>query len=266
MYILNLNVKKEVMRKDLLRLGEYIKILQYDDFIIAMKRKIRKDILKHLDDDDFEGRLNYMFSAKIPALTAFSNNKEIKYITANYFRELLYSGSFDVFLEDSNEVFTKEINERAYIYKFLDMFDKFDDPSNFMSKFISSYYPNYFKDNVSEAKARYLASNSKIELSEEEKETIRTSIVEEMKELTVDNLLRDYDRLSRVVTSIDIKEDVKTIFRDTIFNKDFVWNKVFSFPEIDIDFINKEKSYVISFNSKTYVVEENPLLRMYSQQ
>jgi len=111
---IKLSVKKETFQLYLQDIGYNYKIKQYDDFIQSFGRYIKREIIHAMTNNNLVSFLNKSFDKPLD-MGALEDIMKIDNIKQEYFKRLIESGVFDLYLNEKEILFPENIKEEVYL-------------------------------------------------------------------------------------------------------------------------------------------------------
>ena len=187
MKYINLSIKKDRFRKELLDYGFNLDIINYSGLIDAIQDKIREDVFDFSKLDNYKDSIEFMFKNRIPSILAINELENFKYITEEYFKKIISSGIVDSCVEYIDEDFSDKLMENAFQKKYFEFLCSFAEES-IVSDFVSEQYQFYFKNTLFERKSNYIIEHKLIRLSMEKKEDIINETLFKAKKFILKNM------------------------------------------------------------------------------
>jgi len=236
--------------KNLYSYGFIFKIKQYDDFIKTIKRYIKRDISINITKENFQNKLEFMFEDKIPTIEFLFSEEHLKYISVDYFEEIVETGYLDLYMEEKYSSFDKELHKEAYKRIFIEfIYKKGTNINQFFEIALRKIYPEYWKDNIKNAKIIKII-NEGVDIPREERKDIMRTVIHSFQEYTINLLVENYLTNFNNRFFYNEEEILKRELKSRLFPKNFIWNKKWSVPSIDRHHFSNE--LIISVNSDFY--------------
>jgi len=111
---IKLSVKKETFQLYLQDIGYNYQIKQYDDFIKSLGRYIIREIMHAMTNNNLVFFLNESFDKPLD-MGALEDIIKIDNIKQEYFKRLIESGIFDLYLDEKDSLVPENIKEEIYL-------------------------------------------------------------------------------------------------------------------------------------------------------
>ena len=112
---IKLNVSRLTFQKYLVELNYSYTILQYEDLILSIKRKVKERIKDYFLDDNLKEGVQTIFGDKHIPILSLGYDEEMTYISSEFLTTLIEEGVLDLFFKDKRK-FTPSLALRNMIY------------------------------------------------------------------------------------------------------------------------------------------------------
>ena len=215
---IKLNVSRLTFQKYLIELNYSYRILQYDDFILSIKRQIKKRIKDYFLDDNLKEGVQNIFGDKYIPVLALGYDEEITYISSGFLISLIEEGSLDLFFKEKRK-FIPSLKIREMIY----IKEKYGDLKVRLNLTSSLFYKYINKKEYENISYKNAVINGNNKLSLDEKEEVENKIKEFITARIINNIygvpravpfkkvdisiLESKIKESKVITNINILEN-----------------------------------------------------------
>ena len=223
--LINLNIAQNTFTKHMLDMGYNYSIIDYNKFILAIRKYIENDIIKSIQDGYLSSKLNLIFGdIKSPNLLIFEDISKISNIEDKYLGEIINMVDFNKFFKEKDEFFIKDVQVKAYEYILLE---------NIQGDFTRKEFKYFYKKGTKLSyDIKKCAKLNNMVFSDLEKEDIKQNVI---------NKVIEY-YFSKIEFYVKYKDENKKIIYNEMFDKDFDFLNEEPFPLIASQGIERKQT------------------------
>lgn len=197
---MDLTVKEQTFKKEMLKNGITVSITDYEQLINIIRTKVIVDLTNSIKDNSLKGEIAKIFGYTTPSLKCLLEPTEITWVNDSYFLNLFNSGYFSSLISETNKKIsdsTKINAEKIHLLKIIEENLKRTSPFPYYNSFgiflhfiknqtsffslIGKKVQNIHETYFSTSSPSYVKASSLTEeennLSDEEKEAIRQELI-----------------------------------------------------------------------------------------